>query len=200
MKALKSWVAAVVTCSAIAGQANADVLMLSSQDGAHDVNAFGQQNSLGRVVNVAAENQENSNRVRPVFVSGSLINKSGTGAWLMAQSSRRNVTPRKPQVEMNLLSGRVHGITPIPPAGTEIRPISTFAQFAQMFKPATGSQSDNGEVQVMLGDGDEIVPKTSNMTLIGLFTFSLAGITAVISASRRGFFGRTPRQRRARMF
>ena len=200
MKALNSWVAAVVTCSAIVSQANADVLMLGSQDGARDVSAASHQNSFDVVVNTADENQRNSNRVRPVFVSGSLINKTSTGAWLMAQSIRRDGTPRKPKVDLNLLAGRGHGITPIPPAGSEMRPISTFAQFAQLFKPAAGSQYNTGEVQVMLGDDGEIVPKTSNMTLIGLFTFSLAGITAVISASRRGFFGRTPRQRRARMF
>ncbi len=192
MKALNSWVAVVVASSAIASQASADVLMV----GAPDVNAVNQQKSFDEVGDVAIESQESSSRVRPVFVSGSLINKSSTGAWLMAQSVRRDGAARPQKVEMNLLAGRGHGITPIPPDGTEVRAISTFAQFAQMFKPT----SDSSEVQALLDDDGEIVPKTSNMTLIGLFTFSLAGITAVISASRRGFFGRTTRQRRARMY
>jgi hypothetical protein len=172
MKALNSWVAAVVTCSAIASQANADVLMAGSFDAA--------SNSNSNLNSPDAVGHENRNSSRPVFVPGSLINKTSTGAWLMAESVRRDAVARPRKVEMNLLAGR---ITPIPPAGTELRAISTFAQFAQMFKP-----TNNGEVQAMVGDEDEVEPRTSNMTLIGLFTFSLAGITAVISASRRGFF------------
>ena len=200
MKALKSWVAAVVTCSAIASQANADVLMLGVSDGARDANTESHVQPLNGAGIAADENQRSSHRANPIFVPGSLINKTSTGAWLMAQSVRRDDTSRTPNVEARLLAVCGHEITPIPPEGTEMRAISTFAQFAQMFKPTASSFDDSGEIQAMLGDDDEIVPKTSNMTLIGLFTFSLAGITAVISASRRGFFGRTPRQRRARMF
>ena len=170
--------------------------MVGAPDGAGDINAVSNLKSFDDVGNAVVEAQKSLSQVRPVFVSGSLINKSSTAAWLMAQGVRRDSAAQSRKVDMNLLASGGHEITPIPPAGTEMRAISTFAQFAQMFKPT----SDDGEVQALLGEEGEIIPKTSNMTLIGLFTFSLAGITAVISASRRGFFGRTPRQRRARMF
>ena len=170
MKVLNSWVAAVVACSAIASQANADVLMVGAPGGASDAIEASNLKSSNDVGNAAVENQQSSSQVRPVFVSGSLINKSSTGAWLMAQGVRRNGAAQPQKVDMNLLASGGHGITPIPPAGTEMRAISTFAQFAQMFKPTT----DIGEVQALIGEDGEIVPKTSNMTLIGLFTFSLA--------------------------
>ena len=200
MKAFNSWVAAVVACSAIATQANADVLMAGSVGVSSGAHAEGEVQYSNGVNNVAVKNQQKPNRVHPVFVSGSLINNTNTGAWLMAQSVRRDGAARPQKAEMNLLAGGGQRITPIPPAGTEMRAISSFEQFVQLFTPSSGSHVDSGEFQAMVGDEDEIAPKTSNMTLIGLFTFSLAGITAVISASRRGLFGRTPRQRRARMF
>ncbi len=196
MKALNSWVAAAITCSAIASQANADVLMLASGEGADEQAVVTDLKPFESVGNFAGKNQQESSPVRPVFVPGSLINNSTQGAWLMSQANRPDNVARSPKVSVIQLTSRAHGITPIPPADTESRPISTFAHFVQMFKsPANGDAA-----QVASTDDDEVAPKTSNMTLIGLFTFSVAGITAVISASRRGYFGRTPRQRRARMF
>lgn len=200
MKVLNSWIAAVVACSAIASQANADVFLLASEGGACDVNAVNHLKPFDDVGGVPIETQQTPIRVCPVFVPGSLINKTGTAAQLMAQSVKSDNAARSKNVEMIRLAGRHHAITPIPAAWSESRPISTFAQFVQLFESAPGARGDRDAVQAMGGDDDEIVPKTSNMTLIGLFTFSVAGITAVISASRRGYFGRTPRQRRARMF
>ena len=193
MKALNSWIAAAVTCSAMVSQANADVLLLNSGDTARDV---AEVTGMRPVVGVDNARDEHPSRVRPVFVPGSLIEKSRQGTRLMSESVRHTITASPSKVMVVPFSGRHHNITPIPPAGTEMRPVSTFAQFAQTVKSALYSDS----AETLVSDEDEIVPKTSNMTLIGLFTFSLAGITAVISASRRGYFGPTPRQRRSRMF
>ena len=195
MKALNSWVAAAITCSAIASQASADVVMFSETSADEQAVATGLLPIEG-TANIAVKNPQESIPVRPVFVPGSLINKSNQGAWLMSQTGRPGNDARLPKASLIQLAGRGHGITPSPPAGTESRPISTFSQFVQLVKSST-----NGDVVASVSaDDDDVAPKTSNMTLIGLFTFSLAGITAVISASRRGYFGRTPRQRRARIF
>ena len=201
MKALNSWITAVVTCSAMVGQANADVFMLASGDGGRGVNAVANLKLFDRAGHAPVDNQRESSQVRPVFVPGSLIDKASTASKLMAQSVRRENAAVSQKVSLIQLAGcRGHQITPIQPVGAETRPISTFAQFVQLFESAPGSHDGRDAVLAMDGDDDEIIPKTSNMTLIGLFAFSLAGITAVISASRRGFFGPTEHQRRSRMF
>ena len=105
----------------------------------------------------------------------------------MTQSVRHNNARRPHQASLMTLVGTDHRITPIPPVGTEIRPVSTFEQFVQIFN----GHKDSETVQAMV-NGD-ITPKTSNMSLIGLLASSLAGVTGLITVSRRGLFRRTAR-------
>ena len=81
------------------------------------------------------------------------------------------------------------GITPVPDNGADIVPISTFSHFVQLVKSTAGVESDATERVSEITRG--ILPTTSNMTLIGLFVFSFAGVFSVISISRIGMFGRT---------
>ena len=194
MKTLKSWFFAVFACTAISSQANADVLMVGSLGGVHDVNSVTPLKSSDSLGSTSVENQANSSRVRSLFVSGSLINKSSTGFWLISQCVRRDTAPQPQKAEINQLTSHGHGITPIAPDGTEVRPISTFATFVQIFQ----SHNESGVVQSSVHRDDEIVPRTSNMTLIGMFAFTLAGITAFISVSRNEFFGLTANFHRSR--
>ena len=187
MKFLNSWISAVVVCSVVASQANADVLMLASGNDARDTAAVTNLNSFGSVGSTNVESQRDSSRAASVFGPGSLINKSSQGAWLMTQSVRHNNARRPHQASLMTLVGTDHRITPIPPVGTEIRPVSTFEQFVQIFN----GHKDSETVQAMV-NGD-ITPKTSNMSLIGLLASSLAGVTGLITVSRRGLFRRTAR-------
>ena len=185
MKALNSWIVAVVTCSAFAGQANADVHMVGVYDGFPGVNAVRGPQSIDGVEVAAAETQLSSSREQSLFVPGSLINKTSTGAWLLAQSVRQETATQRPKVEMNQLASRGPVITPIPPVGTEVRPISTFAYFVQAFK----SHNESSVAQSTVYNDEVIFPRTSNMTLIGLLTVILIGLSALISVSRQRMFG-----------
>ncbi len=179
MRTMKSWVTAVVACSAIASQADADVFMVGS---------FAETRDRGALVSSDVTDRESvgsTSRLRAVFVSGSLINKRSTGSWLMSQCVRRGVAAEPRQDEAKRFPGRGQQVTPVPPAGTESQPISTFAHFAQQFK----SNRDVGADQAASRDAAEIVPSTSNMTLIGLFAFALAGVTAFIGVGRKVFSG-----------
>jgi len=188
MKTLKSWIFAVFACTVISSQANADVLMVDSLGGAHDVNSVKPLKSFDGLDSTSVETQANSSRARSLFVSGSLINKGSTGAWLISQCVRRDTASQPRKAEVNQLTSHGRGVTPIPPAGTETTPISTFANFVHNFQ----SRNESGVVQSSVHRGDEIVPRTSNMTLIGMIAFTLAGITAFISVSRNDIFGLTP--------
>ena len=191
MKAMNSWIVAVVTCSAFAGQANADVHMVGVYDGFPGVNAVRGPQSIDGVEGAAAaaaaaaETQLSSSREQPLFVPGSLINKTSTGVWLLAQSVRQETATQRPKVEMNQLASRGPVITPIPPVGTEVRPISTFAYFVQAFK----SHNESSVAQSTVYHDEVIFPRTSNMTLIGLLTVILIGLSALISVSRQRMFG-----------
>ena len=189
MKFLNSWISAAVVCSVVASQANADVLMLASGDDARDTVAVTNLNSFSSVGDTIVENQRDTSRASSVFVPGSLINKSSQGAWLMTQSVQHNNAARPQQAPLMTLASRDHKITPIAPLGTETQPVSTFAQFVQIFKPSHNSHMGSEPVQAMVHP--EITPKTSNMSLIGLFASGLAGVTGLITASRRGLFSRT---------
>ncbi len=187
MKFLNSCISAVVVCSVVASQANADVLMLASGNGARDTVAVTNLNSFDGVGNTIVESQRDTSRAASVFVPGSLINKSSQGAWLMTQSVRHYNAPRPHQASLMTLAGADHKITPIPPVGTELRPVSTFEQFVQIFN----GHKDSEPVQAMVNG--EINPKTSNMSLVGLLATGLAGITGLITVSRRAFFSRPTR-------
>ena len=191
MKFLNSSIAAVVVCSVVASQANADVLMCASGDDARDTIAVPNLVSFDGVGNVAVENLRDTRRASSVFVPGSLINQSSQGAWLMTQSVQHDNMARPHKVSLMTLAGRNHKITPIPPLGTENQPVSTFAQFVQVFKPSQNGHKDSEPAQAMVNG--EITPKSSSVALIGLFASGLAGITGLITASRRGFFSRTGR-------
>lgn len=182
MKFLNSCFSAVVVCSVVASQANADVLMLASGNDARDTVAVTNLNSFGDVGNSFVESQQETSRAASVFVPGSLINKSSQGAWLMTQSVRHTNAPRPNQASSMTLAGTDHKITPIPPVGTEFRPVSTFEQFVQIFN----GHKDSDAVHAMVNG--EITPKTSNMSLIGMLATGLAGITGLITVSRRAFF------------
>ena len=82
-------------------------------------------------------------------------------------------------------------ITPTPPAGSESRPVSTFAQFVQIFKPSQNANDDIEAAHTTVNE--DVTPKTSSMAYVGLFASGLAGITGLITASRRGFFFRAVR-------
>ncbi len=191
MKFLNSWIAAAVVCSVVASQANADVLMSVSGDDARNSVAATNLNSFSGVGNTIVENQRDTSRTSSVFVPGSLINKSSQGAWLMTQSVQHNNAARPHQSPSMALAGRDLKITPIAPFGTETRPVSTFAQFVQIFKPSQNGDMRSEPVQAMVHA--EITPKTSNMSLIGLLASGLAGVTGLITVSRRGFIHRTVR-------
>ncbi len=191
MKFLNSWISAVVVCSVVASQANADVLMLASGNEARNTVAATNLNSFDGVGNAFVENQRDTSRSASVFVPGSLINKSSQGAWLITQSVLHDNSAHPLKASLTTLSGADHKITPIPPLATEIRSVSTFAQFVQIFKPSQNSHNNNEPVQAMVNV--EITPKTSSMALIGLLASGLAGITGLITVSRRGFFIRKAR-------
>lgn len=194
MKTSKSWVVSIVVCSVIASQANADVLMVGPLERVSNVNALRPLRSFDGDCNRAVENQANSSRVRSLFVSGSLINRSSMGSWLIAQCVRRDTATQPKKTEINQSIGRRREITPIPATGTEVRPISTFDNFVHKFR----GRNESDVVETSVRHGDEIVPRTSNMTLIGLFVLTLAGITAAISVSRNGLLGITANFRRSR--
>ncbi len=185
MKFLNLWIPAVVVCSVFASQANADVLMLTTGNESRDNVAATNLNSFGSVGNTIVESQRDTSRAASVFVPGSLINKSSQGAWLMTQSVRHDNTVHSQKVSSITFAGHGRKITPIPP---EIRPVSTFAQFVQIFKATEDSLNNNEPVQAMANV--EITPKTSSMPLIGLLATGLAGITGLFTVSRRGFFSR----------
>ncbi len=191
MKLLNSWISAVVVCSAIASQANADVLMLASGDSTGDTFAVTNVTSFVGVGNVSVETKREKSQASSAFVPGSLINKSNQGTWLMSQSVQHEKTARQEKVSLRTVAGRGQKITPTLPTGTETRPVSTFAQFVQIFKHTQNSQDELKAVHATVGD--EIAPKTSSMAFIGLFASGLAGITGLVTASRRGFFLRAAR-------
>ena len=194
MKTLKSWVVAVLACSAITSHANADVLIVGALADVSHYNAVRQVKSCDGRGNTPVETQTNPSRMRAIFVSGSLINSSSMGSWLMAQCVRRDTATQPKKTEINQSIGRRREITPIPATGTEVRPISTFDNFVHKFR----GRNESDVVQTSVRHGDEIVPRTSNMTLIGLFALTLAAITAVISVSRNGLLGITANFRRSR--
>ncbi|MEI8017194.1 MAG: hypothetical protein WCH39_03290 [Schlesneria sp.] len=191
MKFLKSWIFAVAVCSVVTSQANADVLMLASGIDARDTVAATNLNSFGAVGNTVVENQRDTSRATSVFVPGSLINKSNQATWLITQSVQHDNTARPHQAQLMTLAGRDHKITPIARFETESRPVSTFAQFVQIFKPSVDRLNNNEPVQATVNG--EMTPKTSNVSLIGLLASGLVGITGLITASRRGFFSRMAR-------
>ena len=188
MKFLNSWIFAVAVCSVVASQANADVLMIASGVDACNTVKVTNLNSFGGVGNTIVETQRDTSRAASVFVPGSLINKSNQGTWLMTQSVQHDNAARPHQAPLMMLASRDHKITPIAPFGTETHPVSTFAQFVQIFKPSVDRLNNNEPVQAMVNG--EMTPKTSNVSLIGLLASGLVGITGLITASRRGFFSR----------
>ena len=194
MKTLSTWVVAIITCSVIATQAHADVFMIGALSGVRDVNAS-RSVRVGQLSNASVEIRSVAKRFRPAFVSGSLINKTSTGTWLMAQCARREAPVHLRKVDTDLRASRGHKITPIPPSGSVDQPISTFAHFVQKFK----NHGERGVVQTNVGDHIGAVPSTSSMTLIGLIAVTIAGITASIGASRSGLVSLMPHHRRAQV-
>ena len=175
MKALNSWVVAFVASSAFATLANAEILFPELQ-----IASPTQQSELPVGSDWSDKSCINESDIRSVFVPGSLIDKSGTMAWLMAESVKGNSFVHPESV------GRRVALSPIPPAGTQLRPISTFAQFAQNFRSAPQNVDHRDAVQALTSG--ENAPKASNVALVGLFAFSLAGTWALMGAARRGLF------------
>jgi hypothetical protein len=194
MKALNTWIVVFAACSAFSTQASAETLLMELQNASST-----RQSAIEIGTEDGNDTDTITNSIRPVFVENSLIDKSGKTAWLMADSVKGDTSTHFESVVANGSAGRRVVLTPIPPAGTQLRPISTFAQFAQNFRSAPQNHDDSDSIQAMVSG--EIVPKTSNMTFVGVFAFSLAGMGAVISGARCGWlFGRTSRQQRTRLY
>ena len=120
-----------------------------------------------------------------------LNDREGEGESLMSQYVRTLETVQIARSFPEVPGARMR-ITPIPASEADDAPISTFSQFVQLFKSTAGVESDpTATVSEITG---EILPKASNMTLIGLFAFGIAGTFSVISVSRIGIFGRAMRQ------
>ena len=80
-------------------------------------------------------------------------------------------------------------VTPIPPAGAETEPVSTFGVFTQRWKRSSGGELNGSHVNADARSADESIQatiKSSGMPLIGYTTVSASLMGLMFSACRRG--------------
>jgi len=90
--------------------------------------------------------------------------------------------------DASCLTGGILSVTPIPPAGTTVEPVSTFGILTQRWKRASNGELNGSHVNT---DGRYTADavKSSGMPLIGYTTVSASVLGLMLGVYRRGFGG-----------